>query len=96
MVLQDAVGTSVLGAFTGPALLSQQLGGLPQAVMAAQAPGVITGRHTGQLKCSSVHNHSIAIKVWQVCKRMINDLGDFQIFKRILQPLAFVICPKKG
>ncbi|GAA6232780.1 poly(U)-binding-splicing factor PUF60-like isoform X2 [Lates japonicus] len=40
---QEAVGTSVLGALAGPALLSQQLGGLPQAVMAAQAPGVITG-----------------------------------------------------
>uniref|UniRef100_A0A7N8YMX4 Poly-U binding splicing factor a n=1 Tax=Mastacembelus armatus TaxID=205130 RepID=A0A7N8YMX4_9TELE len=40
---QDAVGASVLGALAGPALLSQQLGGLPQAVMAAQAPGVITG-----------------------------------------------------
>uniref|UniRef100_A0A3Q1IZG6 RRM domain-containing protein n=1 Tax=Anabas testudineus TaxID=64144 RepID=A0A3Q1IZG6_ANATE len=39
----DAVGASVLGALAGPALLSQQLGGLPQAVMAAQAPGVITG-----------------------------------------------------
>uniref|UniRef100_A0A3B4X1W3 Poly(U) binding splicing factor 60 n=1 Tax=Seriola lalandi dorsalis TaxID=1841481 RepID=A0A3B4X1W3_SERLL len=40
---QEAVGASVLGALAGPALLSQQLGGLPQAVMAAQAPGVITG-----------------------------------------------------
>ncbi|XP_073347217.1 poly(U)-binding-splicing factor PUF60a [Pagrus major] len=40
---QEAVGTSVLGALAGPTLLSQQLGGLPQAVMAAQAPGVITG-----------------------------------------------------
>uniref|UniRef100_A0AAQ5Y238 RRM domain-containing protein n=1 Tax=Amphiprion ocellaris TaxID=80972 RepID=A0AAQ5Y238_AMPOC len=40
---QEAVGVSVLGALAGPALLSQQLGGLPQAVMAAQAPGVITG-----------------------------------------------------
>uniref|UniRef100_A0A8P4G077 RRM domain-containing protein n=1 Tax=Dicentrarchus labrax TaxID=13489 RepID=A0A8P4G077_DICLA len=40
---QEAVGTSVLGALAGPALLSQQLGGLPPAVMAAQAPGVITG-----------------------------------------------------
>ncbi|XP_028284083.1 poly(U)-binding-splicing factor PUF60a isoform X4 [Parambassis ranga] len=40
---QEAVGTSVLGALAGPALLTQQLGGLPQAVMAAQAPGVITG-----------------------------------------------------
>uniref|UniRef100_A0A1A8IKD6 Poly-U binding splicing factor a n=1 Tax=Nothobranchius kuhntae TaxID=321403 RepID=A0A1A8IKD6_NOTKU len=39
---QEAVGASVLGALAGPALLSQQLG-LPQAVMAAQAPGVITG-----------------------------------------------------
>uniref|UniRef100_A0A3P8YR27 RRM domain-containing protein n=1 Tax=Esox lucius TaxID=8010 RepID=A0A3P8YR27_ESOLU len=39
----EAVGASVLGALAGPALLSQQLGGLPQAVMAAQAPGVITG-----------------------------------------------------
>ncbi|XP_034039568.1 poly(U)-binding-splicing factor PUF60a [Thalassophryne amazonica] len=35
----DAVGVSVLGALAAPALL----GGLPQAVMAAQAPGVITG-----------------------------------------------------
>ncbi|XP_067463115.1 poly(U)-binding-splicing factor PUF60a isoform X4 [Thunnus thynnus] len=40
---QEVVGASVLGALAGPALLSQQLGGLPQAVMAAQAPGVITG-----------------------------------------------------
>uniref|UniRef100_A0A669BEB4 Poly(U) binding splicing factor 60 n=1 Tax=Oreochromis niloticus TaxID=8128 RepID=A0A669BEB4_ORENI len=40
---QEAVGASVLGALAGPALLSQQLGGLPQAVMAHQAPGVITG-----------------------------------------------------
>ncbi|KAJ8011387.1 hypothetical protein DPEC_G00057660 [Dallia pectoralis] len=40
---QEAVGVSVLGALAGPALLSQQLGGLPQAVMATQAPGVITG-----------------------------------------------------
>ncbi|KAI3374823.1 hypothetical protein L3Q82_021037 [Scortum barcoo] len=39
----EAVGASVLGALAGPALLSQQLGGLPQAFMAAQAPGVITG-----------------------------------------------------
>ncbi|CAF90271.1 unnamed protein product, partial [Tetraodon nigroviridis] len=35
---QEAVGSSVLGALAGPALL-----GLPQAVMAAQAPGVISG-----------------------------------------------------
>uniref|UniRef100_A0A674MVW0 Poly(U) binding splicing factor 60 n=1 Tax=Takifugu rubripes TaxID=31033 RepID=A0A674MVW0_TAKRU len=41
--LQEVVGSSVLGALAGPALLSQQLAGLPQAVMAAQAPGVITG-----------------------------------------------------
>uniref|UniRef100_A0A674B0K5 Poly-U binding splicing factor a n=1 Tax=Salmo trutta TaxID=8032 RepID=A0A674B0K5_SALTR len=40
---QETVGSSVLGALAGPALLSQQLGSLPQAVMAAQAPGVITG-----------------------------------------------------
>lgn len=40
---QESVGASVLGALAAPALLSQQLGGLPQAVMAAQAPGVITG-----------------------------------------------------
>uniref|UniRef100_A0A674B0W5 Poly-U binding splicing factor a n=2 Tax=Salmo trutta TaxID=8032 RepID=A0A674B0W5_SALTR len=39
----ETVGSSVLGALAGPALLSQQLGSLPQAVMAAQAPGVITG-----------------------------------------------------
>uniref|UniRef100_A0A8C7YU67 Poly(U) binding splicing factor 60 n=1 Tax=Oryzias sinensis TaxID=183150 RepID=A0A8C7YU67_9TELE len=38
----DPMGASMLGALAGPALLSQQLG-LPQAVMAAQAPGVITG-----------------------------------------------------
>uniref|UniRef100_A0A3Q3WZ52 RRM domain-containing protein n=1 Tax=Mola mola TaxID=94237 RepID=A0A3Q3WZ52_MOLML len=40
---QEVAGTSMLGALASPALLSQQLGGLPQAVMAAQAPGVITG-----------------------------------------------------
>lgn len=39
------MGTSMLGALAAPALLSQQLGALPQAVMAAQAPGVITGKH---------------------------------------------------
>ncbi|XP_077592155.1 poly(U)-binding-splicing factor PUF60-like isoform X2 [Stigmatopora nigra] len=40
---QEAVaGASVLGALAAPQLLSQQLG-IPQAVMAAQAPGVITG-----------------------------------------------------
>ncbi|XP_013887058.1 poly(U)-binding-splicing factor PUF60 [Austrofundulus limnaeus] len=40
---QEAVaGASVLGALAAPQLLSQQMG-LPQAVMAAQAPGVITG-----------------------------------------------------
>uniref|UniRef100_A0A8C8G484 RRM domain-containing protein n=1 Tax=Oncorhynchus tshawytscha TaxID=74940 RepID=A0A8C8G484_ONCTS len=39
-LILETVGSSVLA---GPALLSQQLGGLPQAVMAAQAPGVITG-----------------------------------------------------
>ncbi|XP_056148787.1 poly(U)-binding-splicing factor PUF60a [Lampris incognitus] len=39
---QEAVGASVLGALAGPALFSQQLGAPPQAVMAAQAPGVIT------------------------------------------------------
>ncbi|KAM6989574.1 poly(U)-binding-splicing factor PUF60a isoform 2-T2 [Tautogolabrus adspersus] len=40
---QEVVGASVLGALAGPALLSQHLAGLPQAIMAAQAPGVITG-----------------------------------------------------
>lgn len=41
--LKEAVaGASVLGALAAPQLLSQQMG-LPQAVMAAQAPGVITG-----------------------------------------------------
>ncbi|KAI4900329.1 hypothetical protein NFI96_028616 [Prochilodus magdalenae] len=42
---QEAVaGASILGAMTaGSVTLPQQLGGLPQAVMAAQAPGVITG-----------------------------------------------------
>ncbi|XP_048861924.1 poly(U)-binding-splicing factor PUF60-B isoform X1 [Brienomyrus brachyistius] len=40
---QEAVaGASVLGALASPLSLSQQLS-LPQAVMAAQAPGVITG-----------------------------------------------------
>ncbi|CAI5672844.1 unnamed protein product [Oreochromis niloticus] len=43
MAFQEAVaGASVLGALTAPQLLSQQMG-IPQAVMAAQAPGVITG-----------------------------------------------------
>lgn len=40
------MGTSMLGALAAPALLSQQLGALPQAVMAAQAPGVITGLYS--------------------------------------------------
>ncbi|XP_028660053.1 poly(U)-binding-splicing factor PUF60 isoform X1 [Erpetoichthys calabaricus] len=43
---QEAVaGATVLGALTTPAALTlaQPLGALPQAVMAAQAPGVITG-----------------------------------------------------
>lgn len=35
----------MLGALAAPALLSQQLAALPQAVMARQAPGVITGWH---------------------------------------------------
>uniref|UniRef100_A0A672J168 RRM domain-containing protein n=1 Tax=Salarias fasciatus TaxID=181472 RepID=A0A672J168_SALFA len=40
---QEAVaGASVLGALAAPQLLGQQMG-IPQAVMAAQAPGVITG-----------------------------------------------------
>uniref|UniRef100_A0A3B3CX37 Poly-U binding splicing factor b n=1 Tax=Oryzias melastigma TaxID=30732 RepID=A0A3B3CX37_ORYME len=40
---QEAVaGASVLGALAAPQLLGQQIG-IPQAVMAAQAPGVITG-----------------------------------------------------
>uniref|UniRef100_A0A1A8AKC3 Poly-U binding splicing factor 60KDa n=1 Tax=Nothobranchius furzeri TaxID=105023 RepID=A0A1A8AKC3_NOTFU len=43
MAFQEAVaGASVLGALAAPQLLGQQMG-LPQAVMAAQAPGVITG-----------------------------------------------------
>ncbi|XP_034415804.1 poly(U)-binding-splicing factor PUF60-B isoform X1 [Cyclopterus lumpus] len=43
MAFQEAVaGASVLGALAAPQLLSQQMG-MPQAVMAAQAPGVITG-----------------------------------------------------
>lgn len=41
LLLQEVVGSSVLGALAGPALLA----GLPQAVMAAQAPGIITGRN---------------------------------------------------
>lgn len=46
--LKEAVaGASVLGALAAPQLLGQQMG-IPQAVMAAQAPGVITGR---QLDC---------------------------------------------
>ncbi|XP_018613245.1 poly(U)-binding-splicing factor PUF60a isoform X1 [Scleropages formosus] len=44
ILLEAVAGASVLGALAAPALtLSQQLGALPQAVMAAQAPGVITG-----------------------------------------------------
>lgn len=43
LLFQEAVaGASVLGALASPLSLSQQLS-LPQAVMAAQAPGVITG-----------------------------------------------------
>ncbi|XP_023806012.1 poly(U)-binding-splicing factor PUF60 isoform X1 [Oryzias latipes] len=43
MAFQEAVaGASVLGALAAPQLLGQQIG-IPQAVMAAQAPGVITG-----------------------------------------------------
>lgn len=44
MLLQEAVvGATVLGSLTSPAhILSQQMG-LPQAVLAAQAPGIITG-----------------------------------------------------
>ncbi|XP_075903729.1 poly(U)-binding-splicing factor PUF60-B isoform X3 [Nelusetta ayraudi] len=43
MALQEAVaGASVLGALAAPQLLGGQMG-MPQAVMAAQAPGVITG-----------------------------------------------------
>ncbi|XP_075903728.1 poly(U)-binding-splicing factor PUF60-B isoform X2 [Nelusetta ayraudi] len=42
MALQEAVaGASVLGALAAPQLLGGQMG-MPQAVMAAQAPGVIT------------------------------------------------------
>ncbi|CAG5896161.1 unnamed protein product [Menidia menidia] len=40
--LEAVAGASVLGALAAPQLLSQQMG-IPQAVMAAQAPGVITG-----------------------------------------------------
>ncbi|XP_062335105.1 poly(U)-binding-splicing factor PUF60-like isoform X2 [Osmerus eperlanus] len=44
MAFQEAVaGASVLGALAAPQLLGQQMG-IPQAVMAAQAPGVITAR----------------------------------------------------
>uniref|UniRef100_A0AAR2IYY6 RRM domain-containing protein n=1 Tax=Pygocentrus nattereri TaxID=42514 RepID=A0AAR2IYY6_PYGNA len=42
--LEAVAGASILGAMTaGSVTLPQQLGALPQAVMAAQAPGVITG-----------------------------------------------------
>lgn len=43
LTVQDTMGASMLGALAAPALLSQQLAALPQAVMARQAPGVITG-----------------------------------------------------
>ncbi|KAM4606714.1 poly(U)-binding-splicing factor PUF60-B isoform 3-T3 [Polymixia lowei] len=47
MAFQEAVaGASVLGALAAPQLLGQQMG-IPQAVMAAQAPGVITGVYQG-------------------------------------------------
>uniref|UniRef100_A0A4W4G6Z9 RRM domain-containing protein n=1 Tax=Electrophorus electricus TaxID=8005 RepID=A0A4W4G6Z9_ELEEL len=42
--LEAVAGASILGAMTaGSVNLPQQIGALPQAVMAAQAPGVITG-----------------------------------------------------
>ncbi len=44
MLLQEAVvGASVLGSLTSPAHIFSQQMGLPQAVLAAQAPGIITG-----------------------------------------------------
>lgn len=49
----------MLGALAGPALLSQQLGGLPQAVMAAQAPGVITGTPTAPPTHKSQPTHKL-------------------------------------
>lgn len=56
--LQEAVaGAAVLGTLATPGLVSpaltlaQPLGALPQAVMAAQAPGVITGE-PGWVKAS--------------------------------------------
>lgn len=48
---EAVAGASVLGALTAPQLLSQQMG-IPQAVMAAQAPGVITGMHQDMSKPS--------------------------------------------
>lgn len=51
--LKEAVaGASVLGALAAPQLLSQQMG-IPQAVMAAQAPGVITGVYQNRCKLAS-------------------------------------------
>uniref|UniRef100_A0A3B3CX43 Poly-U binding splicing factor b n=1 Tax=Oryzias melastigma TaxID=30732 RepID=A0A3B3CX43_ORYME len=41
-LMEAVAGASVLGALAAPQLLGQQIG-IPQAVMAAQAPGVITG-----------------------------------------------------
>lgn len=58
--LQEAVaGAAVLGTLATPGLVSpaltlaQPLGALPQAVMAAQAPGVITGK-SGWVRFSTI------------------------------------------
>lgn len=50
--LQEAVAGTVLSSLASPAhILSQQMG-LPQAVLAAQAPGIITGPST--MMCGNV------------------------------------------
>lgn len=52
--LKEAVaGASVLGALAAPQLLGQQMG-IPQAVMAAQAPGVITGVYQDMSEYTSI------------------------------------------
>lgn len=58
--LKEAVaGASVLGALAAPQLLGGQMG-MPQAVMAAQAPGVITGL----FQESSLNSLSLTVASW--------------------------------
>uniref|UniRef100_A0A8C3G5A7 Poly(U) binding splicing factor 60 n=1 Tax=Cyclopterus lumpus TaxID=8103 RepID=A0A8C3G5A7_CYCLU len=69
---QESVGMSVLTALAGPVLLSQPPGGLPQAVMAAQAPGVITGvKRVHGVLCDSLTRQSTVM----VLRNMVGPHG---------------------